>query len=110
MSVCTAVALLGAAAIACAPTASAATDSAAHPAAVRQQPAVAGHPAPLINQPYWEVATGYGATLGDAESDAEDILNGGCTYGTNGIPHMVSNGQEPDGSWWATMKAYCSYE
>lgn len=98
MSALTVAALLGAALAAGAPVASAATGGAAHQAR------------PQLNQPYWEYATGYGATLDDAKADAEGILDSGCTYGTNGIETMVSKGQEADGSWWATMKAYCSYE
>jgi hypothetical protein len=89
--------LLGAATITCAPVASASAVSsgAAHPAFT----------------PYWEYATGYGATLSDAEADAESILDWGCTGGSsNGIPHLVSDGQESDGSWWAYMKAYCSFD
>ncbi|MBC3840723.1 hypothetical protein GXW82_11915 [Streptacidiphilus sp. 4-A2] len=105
----TVAALLGTAAVACVPvtSASAATSSAAQPGSVR---VVAGHNPLLINQPYWEYATGYGATLADAKADAENILNSGCTYGTNSNPTGVSNGQESDGSWWAYMKALCSYE
>ena len=84
--------LLGAA---FAPLANAAPSGVVHPAFV----------------PYWETATGYGATLADAEDDAETILNSGCTGGSsNGIPHLVADGQQADGTWWATMKAYCSFQ
>jgi hypothetical protein len=92
-----AAALLGAAVVTCAPSASASVT-----------PSGAARPAFV---PYWEYATGYGPTLGDAQADAESILDWGCTDGSsNGIPHLVSDGQQPDGSWWATMKAFCSFE
>lgn len=96
MTAYAAAALLGAAAVTCTPVAnaSAAPSGVAHPAFV----------------PYWEYATGYGATLADAETDAESILNWGCTGGSSdGIPHLVSDGQQSDGSWWAYMTAYCSF-
>ncbi len=94
--------LFGTASLACAPLASANTGTSTS--------AVSTGGAPLVSGPYREYATGYGATLDDAKADAEDTLDWGCTYGTNGIPHLVSDGQEADGSWWAYMKAYCSYE
>jgi hypothetical protein len=88
--------MLGAAALTTAPVASAsvATSGTARPAFT----------------PYWEYATGYGATLADAEQDADSILDWGCTDGSsNEISHLVSDGQESDGSWWAYEKALCSF-
>jgi hypothetical protein len=71
---------------------------------------VAQHSGPQISGPYWEYATGYGATLSNAKVDAEGILASDCIYGTNSVPTTDNFGQEANGTWWAAMQSYCSPE
>ena len=91
MTAYAAAALLGTAAVTCAPVASAVASGVARPATV----------------PYKDYVTGYGPTLAAAESDARNIINTTCNAD---VVHLLSDGQESNGTWWADMVALCTLD